>query len=29
VRFVLGPSGAWWLRDRVEGKLDIRTGVMV
>jgi cation diffusion facilitator CzcD-associated flavoprotein CzcO len=24
VRSVLGPSGAWWLRDRVEGKIEIR-----
>lgn len=22
----LGPSGAWWLRDRVEGVLDVLTG---
>ena len=29
VRSVLGPSGAWWLRDRVEGRVDIRTDVMV
>ncbi len=29
VKAVLGPSGAWWLRDRVEGKVDIRTGVTV
>lgn len=29
VRSVLGPSGAWWLRDRVEGQVDIRTGVSV
>ncbi len=29
VRSVLGPSGAWWLRDRVEGHVDIRTGVSV
>ena len=25
-RTVLGPSGAWWLRDRVEGVLDVLTG---
>ena len=25
VRSVLGPSGAWWLRDRVVGQIDIRT----
>jgi cation diffusion facilitator CzcD-associated flavoprotein CzcO len=24
VRNVLGPSGAWWLRSRVEGRIDIR-----
>jgi hypothetical protein len=24
-----GPSGAWWLRDRVEGVLDIQTGTPV
>jgi thioredoxin reductase len=24
-----GPSGAWWLRDRVEGVLDITTGTPV
>jgi lysine/ornithine N-monooxygenase len=29
VKGVLGPSGAWWLRDRVDGKVDIRTGVTV
>jgi lysine/ornithine N-monooxygenase len=29
VKSVLGPSGAWWLRDRVEGKVDIRAGVTV
>lgn len=23
---VLGPAGAWWLRDRVEGRIPIRTG---
>ena len=26
VKSVLGPSGAWWLRDRVEGHVDIRVG---
>ncbi len=26
VRTVLGPSGAWWLRDRVQGRLDVLTG---
>ncbi len=26
LRTVLGPSGAWWLRDRVEGKVPIRLG---
>jgi FAD-dependent urate hydroxylase len=25
VRSVLGPSGAWWLRDRVVGQIDTRT----
>jgi thioredoxin reductase len=25
-RTVLGPSGSWWLRDRVEGVLDVLTG---
>jgi FAD-dependent urate hydroxylase len=25
-RTTFGPSGAWWLRDRVEGVLDILTG---
>lgn len=29
VKSVLGPSGAWWLRDRVEGHVDIRAGVTV
>ena len=27
VKSVLGPSGAWWLRDRVDGTVDIRAGV--
>lgn len=26
VHRVLGPAGAWWLRDRIEGKVEIRTG---
>jgi hypothetical protein len=26
VKSVLGPSGAWWLRDRVDGQIDIRIG---
>jgi thioredoxin reductase len=26
LRTVLGPSGAWWLRDRVEGRVEVRTG---
>jgi FAD-dependent urate hydroxylase len=25
-RTVLGPSGAWWLRDRVDGVIDVLTG---
>jgi thioredoxin reductase len=25
VRSVLGPSGAWWLRERIDGGVDIRT----
>lgn len=25
----LGPAGAWWLRDRVEGRVPARTGVAV
>lgn len=29
VKSVLGPSGAWWLRDRVEGHVDIRSGTRV
>lgn len=28
-RVHLGPSGAWWLRERVEGKLPIRCGAAV
>ncbi|MFC1407994.1 NAD(P)-binding domain-containing protein [Streptacidiphilus sp. N1-12] len=26
LRTVLGPSGAWWLRDRVHGRVDVLTG---
>jgi FAD-dependent urate hydroxylase len=26
VRAVLGPSGAWWLRDRVVGQVDLKLG---
>ncbi|MHA6764290.1 NAD(P)-binding domain-containing protein [Streptacidiphilus sp. PAMC 29251] len=26
LRTVLGPSGAWWLRDRVVGRVDVLTG---
>jgi thioredoxin reductase len=26
VRSVLGPAGAWWLRGRVEGEVDVRLG---
>lgn len=26
LRTVLGPSGAWWLKDRVDGRLPIATG---
>ncbi|GHH63563.1 hypothetical protein GCM10018781_13270 [Kitasatospora indigofera] len=29
VRTVLGPSGAWWLRDRVEGCLPLLTGYAI
>jgi thioredoxin reductase len=25
-RTVLGPSGAWWLKDRVDGVVDVLTG---
>jgi FAD-dependent urate hydroxylase len=28
-RTALGPAGAWWLRDRVEGCIPISTGVQV
>jgi FAD-dependent urate hydroxylase len=26
IRTVLGPAGAWWLKDRVDGVIDILTG---
>jgi hypothetical protein len=26
VRKILGPSGAWWLRERVVGVIDVRVG---
>jgi thioredoxin reductase len=26
VRRILGPAGAWWLRDRVEGRVPVLTG---
>lgn len=26
VKHVLGPAGAWWLRDRFEGKVNVMTG---
>jgi len=29
VRNVLGPSGSWWLRNRVEGRVPVRTGTTV
>jgi hypothetical protein len=29
VRSVLGPSGAWWLRERVKGRLQVLTGQVV
>lgn len=29
LRSVLGPFGSWWLRDRVEGAVDILTGTHV
>jgi cation diffusion facilitator CzcD-associated flavoprotein CzcO len=29
VKSILGPSGAWWLRDRVDGQVDIRAGSRV
>ena len=25
-RTVLGPSGSWWLKDRVEGVVEVLTG---
>jgi cation diffusion facilitator CzcD-associated flavoprotein CzcO len=25
-RSVLGPSGSWWLKERIEGVIDVRTG---
>lgn len=28
-RTVLGPSGSWWLRDRVEGKIEVLAGRQV
>ena len=28
-RSVLGPAGAWWLKDRVDGVVDVRTGTRV
>jgi len=29
VKRVLGPLGAWWLRDRVEGRIPVRQGLSV
>lgn len=29
VKQVLGPLGAWWLRDRVEGRIPIRQGLRI
>lgn len=29
VRVVLRPSGAWWLRERVEGRLPVHTGHLI
>ena len=29
LRTVLGPSGAWWLRDRVLGRIDLLTGYRI
>lgn len=29
LRTVLGPSGAWWLRERVVGRVDVLTGYAV
>jgi len=29
VKRVLGPLGAWWLRDRVEGRIPVRQGLSI
>lgn len=29
VKRVLGPLGAWWLRDRVEGRIPVRQGLRI
>lgn len=29
VKRVLGPLGAWWLRDRVEGRIPVREGLRI
>ncbi|WP_328875196.1 NAD(P)-binding domain-containing protein [Streptomyces sp. NBC_00287] len=29
LRTILGPYGAWWLRDRVEGRVPVRCGVRI
>jgi hypothetical protein len=29
LRSVLGPAGAWWLRDRVEGRVDVRVSTAI
>jgi thioredoxin reductase len=29
VRMILGPAGAWWLRDRVDGVIDVRTSFVI
>jgi thioredoxin reductase len=29
VRRILGPAGAWWLRERFDGKVDVRTSCTV
>ena len=26
---VLGPAGAWWLRDRIDGRIDVRLGCTI